>query len=76
MSGLQLAPHRLHIEMARRGLRGSDLARIAKVSPATVSHAMNGRRIATSTLHKLAIALSQVPAVAAVDDLLDPPAAA
>jgi hypothetical protein len=25
------------IEMARRGLSGSDLARIAKVSPATVS---------------------------------------
>ena len=76
MSGLQLATHRLHIEMARRGLRGSDLARIAKVSPATVSHALNGRRIATSTLHKLAIALIQVPAVAAVDDLLDPRAAA
>jgi DNA-binding Xre family transcriptional regulator len=76
MSGLQLAPHRLHIEMARRGLRGSDLAQIAKISPATVSHALNGRRIATSTLHKLAIALSQVPALAAVDDLLDPPTAA
>lgn len=76
MSGLQLAPHRLHIEMARRGLRGSDLARIAKVSPATVSHALNGRPIATSTLHKLAIALSQVPVVAAVDDLLEHPTAA
>lgn len=76
MSGMQLAPRRLHIEMARRGLRGCDLARLSKLSPATVSHALNGQPIATTTLHKLAIALSQVPVIAAVDDLLEPPTAA
>lgn len=63
----------LRQEMARRGWDGSDLARAARLSPATISAALAGRPIAARSLALIAAALAHVPAVEAIDRLLDRP---
>jgi len=61
---------RLRQEMTRRGWSATDLAREARLSPATVSAALGGKPIAPTSLALLAAALSRVPPVAAIDSLL------
>lgn len=63
---------RLRHEMARRGLHAIDLARLAKVSDATVSHALRGRRLRAHTVRKMALALTHVPVVDGIDELVEP----
>lgn len=61
----------LRREMARRGWDAVDLARTARVSPATVSAALAGRAIAARSLTLIADALSNAPVLEVIDALLD-----
>jgi lambda repressor-like predicted transcriptional regulator len=63
-------PGRLAHEIARRGWAPIDLAREARISPATVSAALSGRPIAARTLGLIAAALLRTPPVAEIDRLL------
>jgi transcriptional regulator with XRE-family HTH domain len=63
---------RLRWEMTRRGWLGVDLARQARISEATVSAALSGRSVSTSSVALIAKALSDAPIIEGVDDLLSP----
>lgn len=52
---------RLRQEMARRGLDGRQVAALAQVTPATVSHALNHRRVGLNTVRALARVLATTP---------------
>jgi lambda repressor-like predicted transcriptional regulator len=56
--------------MTRRGWAAVDLARRARLSPATVSAALAGRPIAARSLTMIAQALATAPAVDAIDALI------
>jgi transcriptional regulator with XRE-family HTH domain len=47
--------------LALRGMTGAEFAAAAQVTPATVSHALNGRPISIVTVRRLAVALCRVP---------------
>jgi len=68
--GVTVHPGRLRQEMARRGWAAADLAREARISPATVSSALDGRPIAVSSLALMAKALGRVPADRIIDSLI------
>lgn len=70
MSAARVSVERLRRELALRGWNGVDLAYFAKVSPATVSAAMQGRSVSTTTIRKMAIALSKQPVIEGAADLL------
>jgi transcriptional regulator with XRE-family HTH domain len=53
--------------MTRRGWDAVDLARAARLSPATVSTALAGKPISAHSMSQIAKALSQAP----VDELID-----
>jgi hypothetical protein len=61
---------RLRQEIARRGWGSVDLARAARLSPATVSAALSGRPIAASSLNLMVKALASTPVDALIDRLL------
>ena len=61
---------RLRQEIARRGWSPVDLARAARLSPATVSSALSGKPIAASSLSLIAGALANAPTVDLIDKLL------
>jgi hypothetical protein len=63
-------PGRLRHEMTRRGWNASDLARESRLSQATVSAALAGKAIATTSLALIAAALSRVPPVDVIDSLI------
>jgi transcriptional regulator with XRE-family HTH domain len=63
---------RLEHELARRGWSALDLARAARLSPATVSAARRGRRVHASTLRRMVLALHKAPIVEGLEDFLDP----
>ena len=63
-------PGRLRQEIARRGWSPLDLARAARLSPATVSAALAGKPIAASSLNLIAKALAGAPTVDVIDRLL------
>jgi transcriptional regulator with XRE-family HTH domain len=60
----------LRQEIAMRGLTQGELAAIAGLSEATVSHAITGRRIDSSTLGKLARALTVTPTLPGAERLV------
>jgi transcriptional regulator with XRE-family HTH domain len=62
----------LRREIALRGLTQGELAAIAGLSEVTVSHAMAGRRIDSSTLGKLARALTVTPTLPGAERLIPP----
>jgi hypothetical protein len=64
---------RLRQEIARRGWGGVDLARAARLSPATVSAALSGRPIAATSLNLMVKALASAPVDALIDRLLGGP---
>lgn len=63
-------PGRLRQEITRRGWSPLDLARAARLSPATISAALSGRPIAASSLNLMARALAKAPVVEVIDRLL------
>lgn len=70
MAAARVNVNRLQRELALRGWNGVDLAHHAGLSPATVSHAIQGHPVSTATIRKVAIALSNAPVVAGAADLL------
>lgn len=56
--GVTVLPSALRHQMAVRGMSGRELAEVAGVSPASVSHAMAGRPISPATLQKICAALA------------------
>jgi transcriptional regulator with XRE-family HTH domain len=68
---LPISPEKLKRAMHARGLSARRLSEIAHVSEATVSHAMMGRHLAPDTVRKIAGALSRVPPLESVGELLD-----
>jgi lambda repressor-like predicted transcriptional regulator len=63
-------PGRLRYEIARRGWDPVDLAREARLSPATVSAALAGRSIAARSLALIAAALLRTPPNPEIDQLI------
>ena len=70
MTAARLNVERLRRELVIRGWNGVDLAYYAKVSPATVSAALQGRPVTSLTVRKMALALSQAPPLAGAEDLI------
>jgi transcriptional regulator with XRE-family HTH domain len=60
----------LRHQMRVRGLTGAELARRANVSPATISHALNGRRIHPAKFRKIATELHKAEPMPGVDALI------
>lgn len=60
----------LRREMARRGLTGAELAAVAGLTAATVSHAVTGKNVDHSTIRRLARALSVTPTLPHSDFVL------
>ena len=48
---------KLWMRIARQGIRDRDLARLAKISTATVSRMRKGRPISSSTIYQISAAL-------------------
>jgi transcriptional regulator with XRE-family HTH domain len=69
--GVAVNSNVLRRQMHVRGLTGAELARRARVAEATISHALNGRRIHPAKLRAIAGALSQVEPLPGADMLLD-----
>ena len=69
--GVRLNPVRLRRKLAVRGLHSADLARLAELSAATVSTAMQGRSVSARTLRKIAVALVRVEILPGTEELLD-----
>jgi transcriptional regulator with XRE-family HTH domain len=67
---MALRPERLRLEMMRRGLAATDLARESHISQATVSAALAGKPLATKSAVLIARALSRIPVVDLIDSLL------
>jgi len=61
----------LRREMARRGWRAIDLARVAGVSAGTMTAVMKGTYVSPRTVQKIAVALTKAPVVPGLDDLLE-----
>lgn len=70
MAAARVNYERLRREMLLRGWDGVDLAFHAGVSPATVSHAINGLPVSSTTLRKLAQALLRAAVVSGAEELL------
>ena len=70
MAAAKVNRERLRREMLLRGWDGIDLAFHAGVSPATVSHAMQGHPVSSTTILKLVAALSRQELIAGADELL------
>ena len=64
---ISLNQDRLRLEMARRGWDAIDLARAARLSPATVSTALAGKAISAHSVAEIAKALARAP----VDEFID-----
>jgi hypothetical protein len=60
----------LRHQMRVRGLTGAELARRANVSPATISHALNGRRIHPAKFRKIAMELHKAEPMPGVEMLI------
>ena len=65
-----IRPARLRQEMTRRGWDPIQLAREARLSPATVSAALAGRPIAARSLSLIADALLRTPVIDVIDSLI------
>lgn len=63
-------PGRLRQAMTRRGWAATDLAREARLSPATVSAALAGRSISENSLALIATALQRAPVISVIDSLI------
>lgn len=69
---VRLDPEQLAYELGIRGMSALDLARKAGLSPATVSAALAGRRISSTSHRLIAAALAATPVDEVAKRLLDP----
>ena len=68
--GIVIGAAQLQRELAKRGLNQVELARLAGVAPATVTHAIHGRPVTPGTVARIARALLRVPVIDGIDSLL------
>lgn len=61
MTPLRIDSHQFHLQLLIRGLSKAELAKLAGVTPGTVSRAASGRVVAASTLSRIVKALDGVP---------------
>ncbi len=54
--------------VARAGLTNAEFADEARISPVTLSHARNGRRLRPSTLRRIALGLTRIKTVKGLED--------
>lgn len=73
MTAARINQLRLRREMTSRGWNACDLARLAGLSPATLTAAMKGTPVSPRTVRKLAIAIARTPAIPQALDLLEEP---
>ncbi len=71
--GVALSATQLRRELAKRGLSQAELANLAGVAPATVTHAVHGRPVTPATVARIARALLRVPVIDGVESLLGGP---
>jgi predicted transcriptional regulator len=71
MTRHRLNPVRLRAEILKRGLDGQTFAAEAGISAATLSHVVGGRSANPRTLTAIVRALSRIPVVDGIDDLLE-----
>lgn len=68
--GIAIRTSALRRQMVIRGLRASDLAKLAGVSESTVSLALAGRRISATSFAALSRALGQAQPIPGAQELL------
>lgn len=71
MTRHRLNPVRLRAEILKRGLDGQTFAAEAGISAATLSHVVGGRSANPRTLTAIVRALSRIPVVDGIDELLE-----
>jgi transcriptional regulator with XRE-family HTH domain len=69
--GVRVNIPRLRQEMALRGWRPTDVARVAGISAGTMTTIMKGKPVSPRTLQKVAMALARSPIVPGLGELLD-----
>lgn len=70
MAATRVNVERLKRELVTRGWNGIDLAFHAGLSPATVSAALQGRPVSTTTVHKMVLALTRQPKIEGSEELV------
>jgi predicted transcriptional regulator len=60
----------LRRELVRRGMTAAELALIANLSEATISHCMTGRKVSFTTIRKMARALTLTPCLPGIDSII------
>ena len=70
MAAARINQLRLRREMASRGWNACDLARLADLSPATLSAVLKGTPVSPRTVRKIAIAIARAPAIPEAAELL------
>ena len=68
--GVLVSREQLEREMVLRGWTSADLARAAKISPATITAMRSGKRVSPHTLHAVARALAAADPLDQIDGLL------
>jgi transcriptional regulator with XRE-family HTH domain len=63
MAAARVNQLRLRREMASRGWNACDLARLAGLSGATLTAALQGRRVSLRTLQKIAVVIARTPVI-------------
>ena len=71
MTRHRLNPMRLRAEILKRGLDGQTFANAAGISAATLSHVVSGRTANPRTLTAIVRALTRIPVVDGLDELLE-----
>ncbi len=71
MTGVYVNVSRLRREIALRGWRPTDLARMARLSAGTMTNVMKGGAVSPGTVRKIAVALTHAPVIPGLEDLLD-----
>lgn len=65
-----LDPAGFRRELVRRGMSQGEFAQAASVTPATVSHAMSGRKVSYLTIRKFARVLTTTPTLLGTESIL------
>ncbi|MDQ6946092.1 MAG: helix-turn-helix transcriptional regulator [Actinomycetota bacterium] len=71
MAAARINQLRLRREMASRGWNACDLARLAGLSAATLTAALQGRPVSLRTLQKIAVVIARTPPIPEALDLLE-----
>ena len=71
MAAARMNRLRLQREMAARGWNACDLARLADLSPATLTAVLKGTPVSPRTVRKIAIAIARTPAIPEALELLE-----